>query len=378
MSGENGAAEAAVEDNAPDNYWRAGADAIEEEDLSSGLTPDMADLLNQGILRDDHATQEPDAPVADETPSAEAQPEGEGLTSAEEPAPEAGSEEEPAADGEAPAEPAKAEAGDSPSEPVEGEAPKKIMVPKDRLDQEISRRRQLEEQLRAVQGQQGTDTPEQTVEKLEALDIDFGEDPKKMFDKILDGNLDEANDIFGQLIQKAATTAAKAGYTQARSEMEQVVNNVNDTRSEAQVIADFEDNYALFRPGDDGFNQDAVNDTVAMAKGFVAAGMSGAAAMQKAGDMTIKLMGAKADNYEAEAPAPTPAPAPAPAAEPPPAPRSPQDVDRNVQAQQQQPPSTQGRNNPPPPELPDITQLSQDELEALPEATLKRLRGDYL
>jgi hypothetical protein len=337
----------------PDDVWRAGAEAIEAEDLSQGV--EALGLDNP----------DPSAPPAVEP---EVEPEGgpTELPPEEEPVAAAPVEGAPVAvvepvEGEAPAEPA----------PVE-EPPKNIMIPKERLDQETQRRRAAENRLEQIQkGVQQGDTPTDTQRQLEEMDIDLGDSPKQMFDTLLDGNLDQANELFSSMLKKAAQSAAQTGYEQARNDMGSVVDSSNQKSAEQLVILDLEASHGFFRPGDDSYDNAAVQDTVAMQEGFIGQGYTRADAMQKAADYTLKMRAVTHPDQVVTAPV-APAPAAAPAA-------TPAEVKRNVDAATQQPPSVStGRSNPVISDLPDISTLSMEEIDALPEATMRRLRGDYV
>lgn len=373
--------EAPLVSNSPDDVWRAGADAIEAEDLSSGLD----DVIEAGFGQP--TTEAADA-LTDEEELAAANPDPvEEPAEVVEPVAETDAvEEEQAAVEDTPQAEADAETpvtGDEADTPVEDtaeaaaeeEPQKPIMIPKARLDQEAARRRALENQLREMQARvaTGEDTPAEAAAELETMELDLGDTGKKMFDRVLEGDLDQANDLFSEIIRNAATAAAQNGYEKARSEMSNVVNQ-NAARSAEQVVIDsLEESYDFFRPADPAFDADAVNDTLAMQQGFIGQGYTPADAMMKAADFVI---GARGLNAPAQELAPAPTPQEAPVLKPT---RSAKDVQRNVEAQQAQPPAVQtGRSEPVKSDLPDITTMSMEEIDALPEATVKRLRGDYV
>ena len=251
-----------------------------------------------------------------------------------------------------------------------------IMIPKARLDQEAARRRAAENRLKEIQSKMNTgeNTAMETKRELEELALDFGDTPKQMFDKILDGDIDTANELFSSILRKAATSAAQAGYNQARGEIGEVVQQRNYQEAEGDVIARLESEYDFFNPGSEAFSTDAVNETLALQQGFLTQGYTPADAMQVAADYYVRVHRPDLLQPQSAPQAEQKAPAPAPAS------NRTKEVKRNLDANRQQPPSvpTSGGNETVTNDLPDIMTLSEEEIDALPEATIKRLRGDFL
>ena len=356
--------------NTPDDVWRAGADPIEAEDLTAGFEDIIeADPMAQAMedrVTDEEEEQPGEAQAATEEPEVQEEPE----VTPDEPA-EAASE--PEAD-DAPVEAAAEEA-----EPEPEDKPKTHMVPKSRMDQEAARRRAAESRLNELQQQ--LDSPQAAAEAqrtFEDMDIDFGDDAKQMFDRALDGDIDTANELFTSMIRKVATTTANSTAQAVRNEFDNTLVQNEQANSEAGVIEVLESSYDVFNPGSEAFSQDAVAETIAMQNGFISQGYTRADAMQTAANYYLKMHDipiagdtppTAPEETAAEA---TPAPAPAPK-------RAKEDVERNVEAAQAQPPTVDtGRAEPQGAPALDIARMSEEEIYALPESTLKRLRGDYV
>jgi hypothetical protein len=351
----------AIEDSVPQDTWRAGADPIEDEDLGN-VAEEL--LAEEGTMEARAMAEQEAAEIAEAEPVADSDtPEAEEPV-AEEPAAEEPAAEEPAAEEPAAEEPAA----------EEPEQPQNIMIPKARLDQEAARRRAAEQQLQDIQARMetGQDTPAQTQQKLENLQLDLGETPKQLFDKILDGDLDTASQLLTGVLQDVATQAAQTGYEQARGEFQETVTQHGQKNAEQAVISELEEAHEFYNPTSENFDNDAVEETLALQQGFIAKGYSPADAMRTAAHY-YSTMRAAMEGVPAEA-APAPAPAPAPAA------RAPEAVKRNVEAAKAQPAAvaTTTGNETVTDGLPDVAKLTVDEIDALPEATLKRLRGDYV
>lgn len=348
------------------DVWRAGAEEIELEDLSKGVGLDDDEELETKV--EDVQDEEADAADADDSVAED---------DAESSDEESASEQDDDADS---TEPGTADESDAGSETEEADADSKapIMIPKARLDQETAKRRAVENQLAELQAIQararsGKDTPEETREALSNMDLELGDLPKQMFDKVLDGNIDEANTLFASMITKAAQKAAQLGAETARNELPNVVNQQKQQSAEDAVITTLEESYAFYNPASDAFDQEAIAETVAMQQAFVGKGYTRADAMQKAADYYIRM---RKETHPEDFPEPeTKPPAPKPKAT-----RKPEEVKRNVAAKKGQPPAVAGSrgNNTEVNDALDIRKLSQEEFDALPADTLKRLRGDYV
>jgi hypothetical protein len=382
--------------NPPPNLF-AGADPIEDENLG-----------NYGEYFDNPAPVS-GAPAAEVVPPAVADTAGdtgappvEGA-SADPAAPAAAPTDtpptgEPVGDPQ-PAEPAAASPADPeitpPPEPVAGESgaegaePQETSVPSYRLAQEAARRRQaeahaqdMERQLQDAQQQvqrqvqpQVPQVPVQPVEQTQlpaASALDLGDDPKQMFDKVLDGDLDSATALFTDMMRKATVqqqapaAAGQAGPTpeDVQAVVEQKVQAMQLREAEIAVIVGLEQKYEVFDPNSGSFDKDLVDETLALKATYEARHFTPADAMERASMMVLNMNGIATAVPTAPL---NPAQAPNPAA-----------VKRNVDALNATPPQMPvGAQQGGIPEI-DINSLSQEDFEALPEATIARLRGDTL
>lgn len=361
------------------NMQFAGADPIEEENLSDGAAFLQAD---DGVptVEDDVAPAVPE-PV----PTANTDPEQEtAAVPAEGATPPVESAETPPVETEA--------AADVPAEAPEDVDPDGgASVPSFRLAQESARRRtaearvqEMEDYLNSLQQQPAATQPQQPAQQdvpaatpegtsedaaaLGELSIDFGDNAKQMFDKALDGDIDTANQLFSDMVNEAATKAAQAaiaaspaasGQQDVSVAVEQQLQYNNMRNDEMVVIESLEQQVTAFNPNSPDFNKDLVNETLAIQNAYVQQNFTPADAMKRAASMTLAAHGI------------TVAAAPVPASD-----ANSAQVQRNVAANNQQPPIVPvGAGN----KVPDvdISAMSEEEFDALPEATIARLRGDF-
>ena len=341
----------------------AGGDKIEDENLGQPLTddddiPPMRDSsvkFNRGD--DPEATDQPvTEPVV--TP----------------PPPPAKSAESAALEAEKPAEDADINADAAPPA-----APKHIQVPKSRLDQEIARRKVLEDENRELRSRREAPAPVVPPAPRKELKLDFGTAPKEMFDQALDGKMERASELFNDMMTRAvrataeataAETAAQLGDLDAR--IQQGAKVAEQRKTEGTLIDQLSSEFDFFNPDHASYDDAVVQETMAIRDAFITRGLKPDDALRQAAHYAIRMnyphvLEEAAAEGEEPAAVETPTPAKPKAAA----------VARNVAAAKAQPPalppSSQGREE----AKIDISKYTPEEYSALPESTRARLRGDF-
>ena len=335
----------------------AGADEIEEENLSHGKAyEDIEDGVPlTSMMLADTSPPPPEVPKPGEKPEPEEEPEAE-------------AEAEPEPEPEAKAEP----------EHEEG------AVPSWRLAQEASRRRQAEARVQEMEAylrdlevfKQHASTPGTAaaadVSQQLDLQFDFGDNARQMFDKALDGDLDTANKLFGEMLTGAARKAAEAAIAQSGArrkpanldkEIQQRLLAMRLQEEEERVIHTLETNYDVFNPQSTSFSKDMVDEVLTIQDAYIAKHHTPAEAMDRAAAMVLQQYGIQLKNAAA-------------AAKPGTSQRS-AAVQRNLKANAQQPPTVPAGGGGQQPEI-DISRLTEEEFDALPDAVIARLRGDFV
>lgn len=147
-------------------------------------------------------------------------------------------------------------------------------------------------------------------------------------------------------------SAARSAQTLEQIRLDQTIESLNRT-------------YPALDVDSDSFNQNLVDDVVRLQTAFVASGMSPSNALLEA----VKYMRLE-DTL-------------APKKEETPPEQRKTDVQRNVDTANKQPPTLDKAGNDSDTgglkeKLPDVNQLSDEEFDALPESTKKRMRGDFV
>ncbi|SMB81414.1 hypothetical protein SAMN05660772_01841 [Pasteurella testudinis DSM 23072] len=250
--------------------------------------------------------------------------------------------------------------------PTDNEAVKAKRVPYDRFKKEVQKRKQLEEELTRLRA-------EQTLAADVNVDFEYQVDAgkfKAMNDAMVDGNVEQANALFNEMLttgmQNAANAAARAAvqnaYETARNEAEQSVQ-ARSIMSEAQQAADIVmSEYDVFNDQTESFDEAIFSEAVRVRDGLMQTGMSVGEAILEAAEMVSAKHGIKAKSLTE--------------VEKKPAVKAP-----NVKAKLEQaakvPPKVGGERHDSKPEI-DIFNMSEEEFDALDPKELARLRGDYL
>ena len=305
----------------------------------------------------------------------ESEPENAEQSDAEESDPEAPQEEAVADSDDEPdsAEPAEAIEEEPEEEPEEEEEelplaaesvktePKNPMVPKSRLDEVLAKQKALQKQVDDMKA-----ANEKPAEAPEEYDFDTKEIEYQQL--VLDGEAEKA-----VALRKEIRGAEKA---QIEWEMEQKMGQTVQQNAQAtalqQAAAEMEAIFPVFDQNSDQFNEEYTNEVVELRDAFIIKGYDAVDALGKAVNFVVKDRGL--DN--------TPSDGSALAA-------SQQKIEqtakkkaivaKKLKAAESQPPELEGEGSSSRGEnVVNFGSMSEDEFNALPAATLQRLRGDIV
>jgi len=240
-------------------------------------------------------------------------------------------------------------------EPVKEEKSDDIQIPKQRLDAEIARRKQLEETVQRMQRQT-------KQEGVKAPEFDFDSKEKEFLQAMWAGEEDKALEIRSTIRAAEAEQHRFTAEQLASTSTTQAEANVRFNQTVAQITAE----NPLYNPEHEQYNKTVTDYTLGLRDKFMAAGDDPSIALQEAYTIT------KAQYPELFSTAP------ATPADSIPAPRK-TSIEQKLKTAAKQPPElggdsgvSRGEN------VLDVTTLSEEEFDALPAATLQRLRGDIL
>ena len=320
-----------------------GADKLEEG------ANDRLDM-NFGLGQEPEAAPEPEVEVEEEVEAAQLEEEEE----PEEPETAEEQDEEPAALGEEPE--IEAEEPEVEDEPE----PKKPMVPKSRLDEVLAKQKALQKQLDDLMAakEQVENAPE--TYDFEAKEIEYQ-------NLLLDGESQKAAALRAEMRR---AERAQIEYEMAQK-MEQKVTQNQQITALQQAAADLEANFPVFDRSSDQYNEAYTQEVIDLRDAFIVKGDNAVAALSKAAKFVIKEYGLDADS-----PSLSSKTAPKQVDE---VAKRRTEVSRKLKAAKSQPPELPGESSAARGERAvDVSTMTEEEFSALPEATLKRLRGDIL
>jgi hypothetical protein len=241
----------------------------------------------------------------------------------------------------------------------EVDAPKKPMVPKSRLDEVLAKQKALQKQLDDMRAQQqpAEDAPE-------AYDFDSKEIEYQNF--LLDGEASKA----AALRQEMRKAEREQLAYEMRQEMAEKVSQNQQATALQQAANDLEANFPIFNQNAAEYDAEITQEVIELRDAFMIQGFGAVDALSKAANFAIKSHGL-------EAAATLNAPSAPKAKSVDEVAKKRAEVSKKLKAAESQPPELSGESSANRGEKPiDVSSMTEDEFNALPEATLKRLRGD--
>lgn len=315
----------------------------EEDDLS-----DMKYVQDsETVVEDTHppATAEEAAAREEVKPVAEEEEADDGVQAEEEP------EEEP-----------EAEEEEVVAEAQEDEEPK---IPKSRFDEVNEAKKKAQERVEKLEKQlEGLIEERKKPSEPEPEPFDYAAKEKEAYDAFLEGDTEKYS-----AIQQEIRVAEKADYLrEAKRVATEGDQTVKEDLTFEETGARIESEYPAFVKTDESFNEDAYSDLMDLYVGYVNTGRySRADALQMAADKAVRIYGlekaglaetAESNVVKLE--------------------KKKTDVKKKARVAESQPPikeSGTAREDEP---TVDIKSMPDEEFEALPEATKRRLRGDIV
>lgn len=232
------------------------------------------------------------------------------------------------------------------------------MVPRDRLNQEIAKRKALEAQLQQALTQ-ANKTPEQPL-TVQTLDKDK---LKQALEQTLDGKTDDAVEVLAQaLTALQPTNAPKQEFT--NEELANAVDRALQAKALANRAEEVVAEYAFLDDSNEAeFDADAAEEVIVMRDLYIRRGMSPVDALNKAVAKVAEEFG----YAEPEQPAPAKQMKPKPA-----------DVAKKVEIAKKTPSRIPKSAEPQGQQRVTVAEMSEDEFDKLSASELARARGDVL
>ena len=244
---------------------------------------------------------------------------------------------------------------------AESKSSKKQMVPKARLDEVLAKQKALQKQLDEMTAQN-----EKSAEAPDAYDFDSKE--VEYQNMVLDGETEKAVALRRE-IRKAERAQLEF---EMRQEMNQTVSQDRQMTALQNAAAAMEEAYPVFDSNSDVFDQEITNEVIDLRDAFILKGYDAVDALSKA----VKYVVKDHDLDQAQESVPSLAGKAQKTDE---LARKRAQVSKKLRAAEAQPPELPGESSSNHGEKGlDLSSMTEEEFAALPEATLKRLRGDIL
>ena len=237
---------------------------------------------------------------------------------------------------------------------------KSPMVPKSRLDEVLAKQKALQKQVEEMRA-----AAEKPAEAPAEYDFDKAE--SLYMEAVLDGETDKAKKIRSEIREAEKNNLA----WELEQKMGQTVQQSAQATALQQAATEMEAAYPVFDQNSDQFNEEYTNEVVELRDAFIIKGYDAVDALSRAVKYVVKDRDLDTAG-EAEQPALAAASSEQTA-------KKKASVAKKLKAAEAQPPELEGEGSSSRGEnVVDFGNMSEDEFDALPEATLRRLRGDIV
>lgn len=242
--------------------------------------------------------------------------------------------------------------------PLAAKQQKSPMVPKSRLDEVLAKQKALQKQLEDMKAAQ-----EAPAEAPEEYDFDAKEIEYQQL--VLDGESSKA-----VALRKEIRAAEKAQIQwEMDQRMGQTVQQSQQATALQQAAAEIEAAYPVFDRNSADFNEEYTNEVVELRDAFIVKGYDAVDALGRAVKYVVKDR-----DLDSAIDAPALSQAQTQITQ-----KKKANVAKKIKAAESQPPELEGEGSSTRGEkLMNLQTMSEDEFSALPEATLRRLRGDII
>ena len=245
------------------------------------------------------------------------------------------------------------------------EQDKKPMVPKSRLDEVLAKQKALQKQLDDMKAAQ------EVIENAPE-EYDFAAKEVEYQSLLLDGEADKAAALRQEM---RAAEKAQISY-EMRQEMNQTVTQSQQATALQTAANELEANFPVFDQNSEVYNAEYTQEVIDLRDAFIVQGYGPVDALSKAANFVIKSNDIAAPTAEEGS---TLAGTKAPTPQQDEVAKKRAEVSKKLKAAESQPPELPGESSADRGEKSlDINTMSEEEFNALPPDTLKRLRGDIL
>lgn len=251
------------------------------------------------------------------------------------------------------------------AEETEEEVAEEPRIPKDRFDEVNERMKRAEERVRQLEKQQEAVISEKTKPpEPEPEPYDYAAKDQEAMDALLEGDAKRYTEIQTEIRLAAREDALR----EAKKLAAEGDSKVRETLTFEEAAAKIEADYPQFTEGSGVYNADAYNELMDLYLGYAQSGRYNRVdAMRKAAEKTVKIHGLTKVSEMASEDVPNNV-----------VNIKKTDVASKAKIAERQPPRMEGGAAGKEEPRVDVNSMSDEQYEALPESTKRRLRGDIL
>jgi len=240
------------------------------------------------------------------------------------------------------------------------EEPKAPMVPKSRLDEVLAKNKEMQKRIQDMEGEAKAEN--------EGPKYDFVSKEKEYQEFVLDGE----TDLAAQLREEIRSAEREQMMSEMQSKMGQTVQQDREAHELNKKANEIMEVFPVFDQKSAQFDERLANEVMELRDAFIFQGYGAADSLAKATEVTLirskpELLDVQTDDVANAAPTLDKVVQEK---------KKQANVSKKVQASQSQPPQMKGESTQNK-KVVDINVLSDDEFGALPEETLRRMRGDF-
>ena len=243
------------------------------------------------------------------------------------------------------------------------------MIPKTRLDDEIAKRRKLENELKQIRAErEAKPTDDKADEAFDAVVKEANALLRQANEAVLDGDLDKAAQLQQDALVKMAT--AKQAPTKSNdADPEEMIEQLEARIELKHTVKNIYEKFPMLNNESEDADPELIERAVMYERMYAEMGHTPAMAVERAVQDAIALL--RPELLQTEQPVTQPKVDPAKKR----VQEKRQNLEKKVELSQKQPPKAQSSTTSEP--TIDPSTLSEEEFDALPESTKARLRGDF-
>ena len=233
-------------------------------------------------------------------------------------------------------------------DPIDEGLSKEPMIPKSRFDEVLAKQKALQKKLEEA-------TTPQIEDIKEAPNFNFEEKELEYQNAVLDGETEKAT-----LVRSEIRQAEKQQMMfEVQAKMGQTMNQTNEMQELQAKAQEIQTNFPVLDENHASYNENKASEVMELRDAYMIQGYTGALALQKATDLIMGQVQEPSNKVQEKVTEK----------------KKVANTKKKIEAAESQPPSMKGQSKTE--KKVDLNVLSTEEFDALPEETLKRMRGDF-